>query len=200
MSTYSETLNPSESTAVAQSLPASSWMELNLPWNESFWSSLKDMTLMRLNPHWHIEKENGSGYPVEDILVAGEFQTDVHLEAQARSFRAHFAGIGLTIAARSVDGGENTALSYSFDPPEHCPVSAEQVEQTLQYWLPSLREYYRLYESNSLKHRFWRFFMNRIMLTMNPTQRRICGFMFKLTVLEALLIVILGVGWYFYGG
>ena len=77
--------------------------------------------------------------------------------------------------------------------------TAEDAARTMQYWLPSMREYYRLHENNSFKRRCWRFFMDKVMLTMNPTQRRISGFMFKLTVLECLLIVILGVGWFYYG-
>ena len=174
------------------------WMETNLPWNASFWEQLEGKTLMRLNPHWHIEKNKGTGFPVEDVLVEADFRTTPHCMSSEGMFRAVFPEIGLTLSARSCDKGRNTCLSFSMDK-KNGPLSEEDVARTMQYWLPSLREYYRLYESNGLKHRVWRFFMNKVMLTMNPTQRRICGFMFKLTVLECLLIVILGVGWFYYG-
>nr|WP_287410722.1 hypothetical protein [Pseudodesulfovibrio sp.] len=176
------------------------WMETNLPWNTAFWSDLKGKTLMRLNPHWHVEKDKISeGFPVEDVLVEAEFRATPELTATADTFQASFPEIGLTLSARKCEDGANTALSFTMDEVENCPFTAEDAGRTMQYWLPSLREYYRLHESNSLKHRAWRFFMNKVMLTMNPTQRRISGFMFKLTVLECLFIVILGVGWFYYG-
>ena len=60
--------------AAAEELPRQDvWMETNLPWNASFWDNLKPKTLMRLNPHWHIEKQKDAAYPVEDVLVESEF-------------------------------------------------------------------------------------------------------------------------------
>jgi hypothetical protein len=185
-------------TPVKELPPANVWMETNLPWNESFWKKLESKTLMRLNPHWHIEKDKGTGFPVEDVLVETEFRTTPEFTADEGIFKAVFPEIGLTLAARSCENGQNTCLSFSMDK-RNGPFSAEDAARTMQYWLPSLREYYRLHESNGLKHRIWRLFMDKVMLTMNPTQRRISGFMFKLTVLECLLIVILGVGWFYYG-
>lgn len=186
--------------AEADELPRpNTWMETTLPWNELFWQKLNRKTLMRLNPHWHIEKPKDGAYPVEDVLVESEFNTDPEFNRDEKTFSAHFSEIGLTISARSTEDGTNTALSYSIDAPKGASFTTEDAGRTMQYWLPSLREYYRLHESNSLKHRAWRFFMDKIILTMNPTQRRICGFMFKLTILECLLILILGVGWFYYG-
>lgn len=186
--------------ATAEELPeAGVWMETNLSWNQRFWDKLRGMTLMRLNPHWHIEKHKGDAYPVEDVLVASEFRTEPELTAEENGFTARFPEIGLTLKARSADNGENTDFCFTMDKETDAAFSAEDAARTMQYWLPSLREYYRLHEADSFKHRSWRFFMNKVMLTMNPTQRRISGFMFKLTVLECLLIVILGVGWFYYG-
>lgn len=173
------------------------WMETNLPWNPSFWNNLDARTLMRLNPHWHVEKDKGSGHPVEDVLVETSFTIAPELEAGDGVFTARFPEIGLTLSARSSENGANTDFAFSVEPDR--PLTAEDAARTMQYWLPSLREYYRLHQSDSFKHRAWRFFMNKVMLTMNPTQRRITGFMFKLTVLECLLILILGVGWFYYG-
>lgn len=174
-------------------------METNLAWNASFWDSLKAKTLMRLNPHWHINKKKTGEFPVEDVLVESEFRTDPELTSDEATFTAAFPEIGLTLRARSCEDGKNTALRFDFEQKKNSGFSSEDAARTMQYWLPSLREYYRLHESNSIKHRCWRFFMDKVMLTMNPTQRRISGFMFKLTVLECLLIVILGVGWFYYG-
>ncbi len=176
------------------------WMDTNLPWNLFFWKKLTSKTLMRLNPHWDIAKAKDGVYPVEDVLVETEFNTAPILEFDGATFKAIFPEIGLTISARACESGENTSVSFDISPGKGSSFTSEDAGRTMQYWLPSLREYYRLHESNSIKHRAWRFFMDKVMLTMNPTQRRISGFMFKLTVLECLFIVILGVGWYYYGG
>lgn len=186
--------------AATEELPRQNvWMETNLPWNVSFWDNLTEKTLMRLNPHWHIEKNTESGFPVEDVLVESEFNTLPMLTSNGDTFKATFKEIGLTLMARKCEDGANTALSFSMDSNRSSNFSTEDAARTMQYWLPSIREYYRLHESNTFKLRAWRFFMDKVMLTMNPTQRRISGFMFKLTVLECLLIVILGVGWFYYG-
>jgi len=174
-------------------------METSLPWNAKFWDKLTSKTLMRLNPHWHIEKPKATDYPVEDVLVEAEFKTAPELISGENTFTAKFPEIGLTLSARACEDGADTALSFTMDKNSDSTFTAEDAARTMQYWLPSLREYYRLHASNSLKHRCWRFFMDKVMLTMNPSQRRISGFMFKLTVLECLLIVILGVGWFYYG-
>ena len=186
-------------TAVEELPRPNTWMETSLPWNESFWKKMGSKTLMRLNPHWHIEKFKNDAYPVEDVLVESEFLTDPQLSTDGATFKADFPEIGLTISARATEDGKNTALSFDIAAGKGAAFTAEDAGRTMQYWLPSIREYYRLHESNSIKHRCWRFFMDKIMLTMNPTQRRICAFMFKLTILECLLIVILGVGWFYYG-
>ena len=186
--------------AAVEELPRQSvWMETNLAWNPDFWQGLTAKTLMRLNPHWHLEKPQGGTFPVEDVLVEAQCATAPELSSDGKTFRARFPEIGLTILARSCGGGENTDLRFEIDSVENGCMSAEELRRTMQYWLPSIREYYRLHEANSIKHRFWRLIMNKVILTMNPAQRRICGFMFKLTVLECLLIVVLGVGWFYYG-
>ncbi|WP_147820585.1 hypothetical protein [Salidesulfovibrio onnuriiensis] len=175
---------------------ASEWMTTNLPWLESFWQEMDAMRLMRLNPHWHIDEKDG-GYAIDDIMTDFEFGTDAILENGPGRWSADFPSIGLTLLARKGPDG-NAELAYEFTQQPGCRLDAAKAERLVRYWLPSLREYYRLHGEDSLKHRFWRFVMNRIMLKMNPTQRRICSFMLKLTVLETLLIVVLAIGFWFY--
>lgn len=178
---------------------ASEWMPLNLPWMKDFWQRMDAMTLMRLNPHWHIDVQEDR-FAVDDILANKEFTIAPRLESTEDSWSASFDDIGLTIHARSAKDGANTELAYVLAGEPGAALDSDALEKGLRYWLPSTREYYRLYENNSMKHRFWRMVMNKIMLKMNPTQRRICGFMFKLTLLEIALIIVLGVGFFFYNG
>lgn len=174
----------------------SPWMETNLPWVAPFWSNMDAMKTMRLNPHWHIE-EGETSYEVEDLIAEAEFNTSVSVHADVDSWHAEFPGLGLTLHARP---DSNNNLEFSFTQTGEEVIDQEKLELSLRYWLPSMREYARLYAEDTIKTRCWRWFMNKVMLKMNPTQRRICMFMFKLTLLEMLLIVILGVGFYFYNG
>jgi hypothetical protein len=180
-------------------------MSTGLAWNPAFWQDLAGERLMRLNPHWHIEAEEGSEpedprRAVEDILVEKAFATTPKLSFDGQLFQARFSEIGLTLMARSLEGGAGTALSYSYSPVADSDFTATNADKTMRYWLPSVREYYRLYQKDTINYRLWRLFMNRVMLTMNPGQRRTCGFMLKVTVLEIVLIVALIVGWHYFGG
>lgn len=182
------------------------WMPLNLPWKQDFWEELNSMKTMRLNPHWHITESetvrgtgDGAAYDIDDILSDRQYTIHVMTASGPDHWEARFGETGLVIRARSEENGENTALSFEIDQRDEEPViSREQVANLIEHWLPSIREYYRLFTADTWRNRFFRFLMNKVMLSMNPTQRRICAFMFKLTVLEALLIIVLGVGFYFY--
>lgn len=184
------------------------WMPLNLPWKQDFWDKLGAMRTMRLNPHWHIEENDGYSevdipgdgdqYDIDDILVDRQFPLRTEVEHGEGSWTVQFKGVNLTLHARSEDDGDNTAIAYEYAPFNDKAPSSEKMEELVRHWLPSIREYYRLFTADSMRNRFFRFLMDKIMLRMNPTQRRICAFMFKLTLLEVLLIIVLGVGFYFY--
>lgn len=173
------------------------WLPLGLPWRQSFWEQLRPLTLMRLNPHWNVEPGNEDAWDVEDVLVEKRFTADPEISVVEGRWSVRFPAAGLLLEAASRERGGDTVvrwnISQSDDPSGLLPAEAQR---TVQYWLPSLREYYRLYESDGLKHRFWRMFMNKVMLTMNPAQRRICAFIFKFTMLELVLILALLVGYF----
>ncbi|WP_243547298.1 hypothetical protein [Pseudodesulfovibrio tunisiensis] len=175
----------------------STWMELNLPWTAEFWSSLTPDRLLALNPHWHITPMPDGGFEVEDILLRTRFTLRTECVASDSGWTMHAPDMGLTLRAKPMNQGDNTALAYVCEPAGN-GVTIGQMEENLRYWLASLREYYRLYAEDTFKTRFWRFFMNRIMLRMNPTQRRICAFIMKVTLLEIILILVLIIGFWFY--
>lgn len=167
------------------------WISLGLPWRQGFWERLQPMTLLRLNPHWNMEPGGGPAWDVEDVLVEARIVADPEISVREGGWTAWFPSTGLLLEAESREGGANTALRWKHERSgDGAGLLPAQAQRTVQYWLPSLREYYRLFESDGLKHRFWRLFMDKVMLTMNPTQRRICSFIFKFTLLELLLIVV----------
>jgi hypothetical protein len=68
-----------------------------------------------------------------------------------------------------------------------------------QTWFRSLREYLRLYERWGVWNRLWRLFMERLWLSMTPSQRTQAVLILKITALEFVLflaaVVIFLIAW-----
>lgn len=68
-------------------------------------------------------------------------------------------------------------------------------DDPLLVWLLSIREYIRIYLKTSVSTLFFRLLLNRMVLQMNPSQRKICMMIAKITVVELLVIVLIVVGY-----
>jgi hypothetical protein len=78
------------------------------------------------------------------------------------------------------------------------PLSTED-EQTLTLWVQSIRQYLRLYLTTTPYTLFFRFLMNRALLKMNPSQRKISLMLYRFTLLEIVVILIIVVGYFTLG-
>ncbi|HSO18287.1 MAG TPA: hypothetical protein VLT88_02445, partial [Desulfosarcina sp.] len=76
---------------------------------------------------------------------------------------------------------------------------AEKDEQNLTLWLQSIRQYLRLYLTTTPYTLFFRWLMNRALLHMNPSQRKICLMIYRFTVLEVVVILIILIGYFTLG-
>ncbi len=153
--------------------------------------------LCRLHPHWfvnepvtdkdrfqatitdHATDESFAfscsisfGHPSTDIL------TVTVLEGPLRSLRFFVRGCSLF--------AEVTYLTAQPD---------EKTESDLFLWVKSIREYFRIYLARNPATLFFRVLMNRVILTMNPAQRKICLMLFRFTLLEVLVIILVVVGY-----
>jgi hypothetical protein len=72
---------------------------------------------------------------------------------------------------------------------------AEDVERHVVLWLRSVKEYLRMYLTNSLNARVFRYIMNRVILKMTPSQRKISLMLIRLTVVEIFIILLIVVGY-----
>ncbi|XPV74962.1 MAG: hypothetical protein ACNI27_10000 [Desulfovibrio sp.] len=197
---------------VAGVMEEGEWFAINLPWVEEFWEEVTPETFLRLNPHWEIDAEKEEevtevSFPVKDILFEKDFSVQITKKTSLGSASVDngwqkevafsVEPLWITFAFRPLDGEKNTAVSYQITGP--CSeLERTEIEQTVQFWLQSAREYYRLYENDSLKLRFWRMLMNKVMLPQTPIQRRICAFMLKFAMLELVVIAGCGVGIWLY--
>lgn len=76
-------------------------------------------------------------------------------------------------------------------------VSGEE-EQDILLWIRAIQEYLRLYTAATPRTLFFRLLMNRMVLQMNPSQRKICLMLTKITIIELLVILVLVLGYAYF--
>jgi hypothetical protein len=62
-------------------------------------------------------------------------------------------------------------------------------------WIRAILQYLRLYVKKTPATLFFRLLMNRMILTMNPSQRKICMMLAKITLVEVFVIILILVGY-----
>ena len=151
-------------------------------------------TLLRLHPHWFVE-----AFTQEAETVTA----DLRDYASDERFRLRYRC--------ETDAGDLPQLVFEEGPLReirfyrqgtelHARVCSDQSMAVLEerfgllLWLRGIREYLRLYGRRSPNTLLFRFLMNRVMLRMNPSQRKISIMITKITVVEMLLILALVIG------
>jgi len=71
----------------------------------------------------------------------------------------------------------------------------EAVERLVVLWIRSIKEYLRMYLKNTLNTIFFRYIMNKIILKMTPSQRKISLMLIRLTVVEIFVILLIVIGY-----
>ncbi len=174
--------------------------DLFLSWdnskNEEIFSCIDNEAYFRLNPHWTITSlssaENGYLIEIVDSVTgqAASMQTTVTRES------AGFPVITADITFwESISFGERNGSLYAEVAYDAAPT--DEVEKQIVFWLRSIKEYFRLYATNSINTRFFRMLMNRIILKMTPSQRKISLMLIRITILEVVVMVLILVGWFF---
>lgn len=161
-------------------------------------SLLSGETLLRLHPHWFVE-----GFSQEGKQVAADLRDYASDQTFRLRYRVDADATGLPILVFH----EGPLLEIRFNLQAdilHARVISDQnlamLEESfgLGLWLRGIREYIRLYLSNSLNTIFFRTLMNRAMLRMNPSQRKICIMIYKITVVELILILVVIIGFVYF--
>ena len=154
-------------------------------------------TFFRLNPHWIIENlvaENGAfTAALKDHESEKSFQlTGILSSLDTRTLEVAFdQGDYRKIRLFAKDGGFWATVIYSSDDKE----PDEAVERHIVLWIRSIKEYLRMYLKNTPNTIFFRYIMNRIILKMTPSQRKISLMLIRLTVVEIFVILLIVVGY-----
>jgi hypothetical protein len=156
-------------------------------------------TLLRLNPHWIVEKlaeENGRfAAALKDHETERPFQLVGSLafpDAQTLELSLE-QGDYRKISLLPKDNVFRAEVVYREKEEQDEP--GEDVERHVVLWIRSIKEYLRMYLKNTLNTVFFRYVMNKILLKMTPSQRKISLMLIRLTVVEIFVILLIVVGY-----
>ncbi|MBI1865543.1 MAG: hypothetical protein HYR98_07460 [Nitrospirae bacterium] len=170
------------------------------------------VVFLRFSPYWEVQVGEGPaparptnlpyGRPTGRIVPYADFEPwDFSASSSERGSEVEAAWTWEGVPWRRVllraepRGGE-TALTVTVEFPEE-PDAALLLHW--QAWFRSLREYLRLYERGGVWNRLWRVVMERLWLTMTPSQRQQAVLILKITALEFVLflaaVVIFLIAW-----
>lgn len=164
-----------------------------------FSSILDEEKLLRLHPHWFV-----NDLTTENHYATAQLKDHATDEIFFLSFSLVFdgdatmtlvfEGNALQKIAFFKQNGHLHARVISEDSEEkaHQAVAKYQID----LWLRGIREYVRLYMTTTINTLFFRFIMNRVILTMNPSQRKICLMIFRFTLLEVFVILLIVIGYF----
>lgn len=152
--------------------------------------------LHRLHPHWVIEAsslvDGGTRFEIRDHATEERFDHTASLTFESGD------GPASSTLSLALDGGPFSGLRL-FNKGGRLTVATQrppaEAEENLLLWLRGIREYLRLYLTTSPGTLLFRLLMNKMILPMTPSQRKICLMLWRFTLLEILVIVMIGVGW-----
>lgn len=171
---------------------------LQLPADFDLQSLFHHDRLLRLHPHWFITdfKPDGASFSVDikDYVTEEEFSltgtVDYPVAAPELMSIKLSGGFEKKIIFLIRDG-ELKAQIVS-------PEGSTDDNDSILLWIKGIRAYIPLYLKRTPVTLFFRLFLNRMVLQMNPSQRKICMMIAKITVIEVLVIILIVVGYVFF--
>ena len=156
-------------------------------------------TLLRLNPHWIVENLNEKNGTFTATFKDHESEKKFQLTGSlafpdAQTLELSFdEGYYQMIRLFPKDAGFWSEVVYRTEEEQQEP--GEDIERHVVLWIRSIKEYLRMYLKNTPNTVFFRYIMNRIILKMTPSQRKISLMMIRLTVVEILVILFIVIGY-----
>lgn len=171
---------------------------LQLPANFDLQSLFPHDRLLRLHPNWFVSdfRQDGTAFSatLKDYVTEEEFSASGLFvfnknEDELLSIKL-FEPFDITVDFLISDVHLKVRISS--------PKGMIEVSDPILLWIRAIKEYIRLYVKRTPVTLFFRFLMNHMMLKMDPSQRKICLMIAKITVVELLVIVLLVVGYVFF--
>jgi len=155
--------------------------------------------LLRLHPNWFIETLETSGdtftASLKDYVTDKTFSLAGRLETSSPDtvILEMTSGVVRRLHIRIGPKGLQALVIYQSTEP------SKEEEETVLLWIRSIGQYLRLYISTTPNTLFFRLVMNRMLLKMNPSQRKISIMLIRITIVEMAVIVIILLGYFFVG-
>ena len=183
-------------------LPAIIDPGLILEWSApDFRAHFSPEKLLRLHPHWHVGDLQPNGDAWRVALKNHETERDFEL-----IFRLQFPEIPDSAACMRVEfeaAPLNAMVFERFQEKivvrlENARSPAAPDDFQLELWLRGIYGYLGLYTQNTPGRLVNRVVMNRFLIPMNPSQRKICIMIYRFTVLEVVVILLIVMGYLFF--
>ena len=157
--------------------------------------------LLRLHPHWHVGDIQADGDDRRVTLKNHETENAFELvfrmqfperTASETCMRIEFEAAHLEALVFERAQGRIVVRLVNHRPP------AAPDDFQLELWLRGIFGYLGLYTRRTPGRLINRAIMNRILIPMNPSQRKICIMIYRFTVLEVVVILLIVVGYFFF--
>jgi len=168
---------------------------------------LDEAKLLRLHPHWFVEEEERRDEALfaelRDYDTEQTFSLGLQLDCAPGPDDPAKSRIIMRITLFEY-GVRELLFFVSRDKTQvRVRYSEEQaddsLEQNMLLWVRAIQEYLRIYATTSPYTLFFRLLMNRMVLQMNPSQRKICLMISKITVVEIVVIIVIVIGYVSFG-
>lgn len=154
--------------------------------------------LLRLHPHWFVNDFKREGNSFSAMITDYVTEKTSPLSGTLVFHSSDKELMRITLS-------EPDPLTIAFINPGNrlsARISSEKdkIEESdpILLWVRGIREYIRLYLKTSPVTLFFRFLMERMILQMNPSQRKISMMIMKITAVEVLVIVLIVVSYVFF--
>ncbi len=168
---------------------------LQLPVDFDLQALVPDDRLLRFHPNWFI-----SDFRQDGTLFTATIKDYVTEDAFPLSGTFVFNDSINEILCITLTDTINVKISFlNRNNKLHVQISSTEGEldasDPLLLWIRAIREYIRIYLKRTPATLFFRLMMNRMVLQMNPSQRKICLMLARITFVEIVLILFIVVGY-----
>jgi len=191
--------SPHSPIAVAQKGVSQEFdLGLQVPAEFDMQSFFPNDRLLRLHPHWFITdfKQNDSSFSadIKDYATQEKFSligSVVYPDTISEFMSIKLSGgLEKKIIFLERDGILKVQVISLHDPITD--------DDHLLLWIRGIREYIRIYLKQTPVTLFFRLLMNRMILKMDPSQRKISMMITKITAVEVLVIILIVIGYVFF--
>ena len=157
-----------------------------------------DDRLLRFHPNWFIsdflQTETGFTASIKDYVTDEEFPLSglfVFNQTNKELLQIRLSGTtNIQISFFNRDSRLKVQISTMDKEPD--------ANDPILLWVRAIKEYIRIYLKRTPTTLFFRLLMNKMILKMDPSQRKICLMMAKITAVELLVIILVVIGYVYF--